>query len=242
MNDPDARLSTLLHQSAPEPPVMIVVADIARRVRSRRKQALIAPLAAATLVAVVAVILALAASGPEGRSSGHDAPAAGPSTTGTRTTSPASAAGTSLPATVDGVPVAALARQALARSVAWSEPHPTHVRLVVAREADVNTLFDGQRYGSTAKQYVIELDGLFTCRPPGCVTSGVGRLHQGSTAPTNPTGPDYSSPLIRMIVTIPVPGTAGTGASEGLQVDRRDLDIATLGHVIDLQPYIRALE
>jgi hypothetical protein len=139
-----------------------------------------------------------------------------------------------LPPVVDGVPLARLAAHALAEARAWSDGHPTSVRVVRASIAGLEQISGYHRtYGSSVPSYVIALDGHFYCAPPRCEAS----VPAGPPPPIEPTDPT-TVPLSFMTFTIPV-----TGPADGsLSVGRIDPDLAKLGHVYDLQPYVLAAE
>jgi len=137
-----------------------------------------------------------------------------------------------LPATVNGVPVMALARQALNESKAWSVTDPKDVRVVVSSQAAMEHLL-GYNYGSTTPAYVVSLQGPFHCGP-SCVGSGVGTANEAVTAE-----PSTSVPTSYMTLNLPIPLTSTGGG--GLSVGRIDPDLSRLGHVYDLDPYVVSL-
>jgi len=137
------------------------------------------------------------------------------------------------PTTVNGVPLAALARQALNASKAWSVTDPKNARVVVSSEAGIEHLL-GYNYGSTAPAYVVSLQGPFHCGPPSCVTSGGGSAIKAATTDT-----PRSVPTSYMTLDLPIPLTSTGGG--GLSVGRTDPNLSQLGHVYDLGPYVVAL-
>ena len=137
-----------------------------------------------------------------------------------------------LPATVNGVPLAALARQALNESRAWSVTDPKHVRVVVSSQAGIEHLL-GYNYGSTTPAYVVSLKGRFHCELPSCAPSGLSGASKPAT--TDPR----SVPISYMTLEVPIPLTS-TGGGE-LSVGRIDPNLSQLGHVYGLGPYVVSL-
>jgi hypothetical protein len=134
-----------------------------------------------------------------------------------------------LPTTVNGVPLAALARQALVESKTWSVTDPKDVRVVVSSQAGMEHLL-GNNYGSTTPAYVISLQGPFRCGP-SCGAAGVGSAAKAAT-----TVPPRSVPSSYMTLDLPIPFTLTGGGS--LSVGRINPDLSQLGHVYDLGPYV----
>jgi hypothetical protein len=138
-----------------------------------------------------------------------------------------------LPATVNGVPLAALARQALNESKMWSVADPKDARVVVSSQAGIEHLL-GYNYGSTTPAYVVSLKGRFHCELPSCAPSGL----SGASKPAT-TDPPRSVPISYMTLEVPIPLTS-TGGGE-LSVGRTDPNLSQLGHVYGLGPYVVSL-
>jgi hypothetical protein len=222
VSDLERQLGLLLDEAAPEPHREISLEAIAGRVRARRAARVLAPVAVAMLVvAIAAVGFAL-----DSRSNRHAA-VAGPS----RSSRPSSAAETStprLPRVVDGVPVARLAREALDKAIAWSDPHPTRVRAVLTTWGRYHPSSRAEYRSDLV--YIVALDGRFTCLPLGCARSNPG----GRAAFVTPA--PGSVPQSHMLFTVAVAGSPSPGSD--LRVGRLDRDLSKLGHVLDLQPYV----
>ena len=140
-----------------------------------------------------------------------------------------------LPATVNGVPLAALARQALNASRAWSVTDPKNARVVVSSQAGIENLL-GYNYGSITPAYIVSMRGRFYCAPPSCAPSHP-YVGGASDAPTT----DLPRPVPNgyMTLDLPIPLTAMGGG--GLSVGRIDPNLSKLGHVYDLRPYLVSL-
>jgi hypothetical protein len=151
-------------------------------------------------------------------------------TTITRRTTPALAA--TPPAIVDGVPMAVLARQAVNEARAWSDPRPSHVRVVVSTQAGLESVL-GYSYGATVPVFVVALQGRLFCGP-SCDISDPALL--GRSTPTTMLS---VVPIAYMAFTVPVWATPGSGGS--LSVGRIDPDLSKLGQVYNLQPYVDGL-
>lgn len=138
----------------------------------------------------------------------------------------------SLPAIVGGVPMAALARQALTEATIWSDPRPTHVRAVVSTQEGLESVL-GYSYGATAPVFIVALEGRLVCSP-SCGISAPALPGVTTTPTTTPV------PISFMAFTFPLPRAHGSGGGS-LSVTRIDPDLSKLGHVYDLQPYVNAL-
>jgi len=138
-----------------------------------------------------------------------------------------------LPTTINGVPLAALARQALVESKTWSVTDPKDVRVVVSSQVGLEHLL-GYNYGSTTPAYVVSLQGAFHCGPPSCAPSGISGANKAAT-----TDPPGSVPTSYMTLNLPIPLTSTGGG--GLSVGRTDPNLSQLGHVYDLGPYVESL-
>jgi hypothetical protein len=146
------------------------------------------------------------------------------------TTSATQSAQSKLPAVVNGVPLLDLATHALGASEGYSVMNPTQVRAVISTEA---TLLHqaGQSGGTTSPQYVVTLHGRFT--PIGGGTTAA-VLPGGSTTTTAP----HAVPITTMVLLVPMSNGEGTS---GIAVGVGDPDLATLGSVYDLDPYVASL-
>jgi hypothetical protein len=164
-----------------------------------------------------------------------------PSTPPSSTTpNPAPSPSASLPPVVRGIPVARLARQALAAAKTWSVPHPTNVRVVATTWGQYES---PRTQGAADPVYVVALTGHFACIPPTCSTSPP--ANEPSTTPARGTIPLASAapgtiPLSYMIFTVAVRGSASPGTT--LSVAYHDRNLARFGHVLNLQPYVDAIE
>jgi len=128
--------------------------------------------------------------------------------------------------------MAMLARQALHYATVWGDPHPHNAQVIVTTDAAYSRIV-GQRGTNTQREYVVGIEGHFTCRPPRCATSGVLGGH-GSPGAT-------PVPLSYMTFNLPV-APADYHGGVGLDVRFHVLDLGQLGRVTDLQPYIDAIE
>jgi hypothetical protein len=176
---------------------------------------------------IPALDVVVAASAPDANRILHTirrAPGAGSTTSTTRP------ARSRLPAVVNGLPLLELAKHALGASEGYSVVKPTQVRVVVATEAALLQLA-GHSGGTTSPQYIITLHGRFTsisgdaspAVPPGASTT--------TTAP-------HTAPLTTMVLLVPMANGEGT---TGIAVGVGDPDLATLGRVYDLDPYVASL-
>jgi hypothetical protein len=131
-----------------------------------------------------------------------------------------------LPAVVNGVPLLDLAKHALGAAEAYSVSKPDDVRAVVTTQA---ALYAQVRSGGGANdpEYVVVLRGRFTCGYCGTAISG-------STTTTDPS----SVPISTMVLELPVPLTSAT---TGVAVGVGSPNVAKLGRVYALDPYIKSL-
>ena len=133
-----------------------------------------------------------------------------------------SASTVKVPPTVNGVPLAALAKEALQTVTALSDPRPTNVQVVLSTEARIANQMHS--YGPAVPAYVVAMDGEFRCGP------SCGVLEPGVSEPGSQTAVRY------IVFTDPLPFKPGSGGSLYAGDIRPDLSV--LGHVYDLQPYI----
>ena len=126
-----------------------------------------------------------------------------------------------LPAVVNGVPLLDLAEHALGAAEAYSVSTPLNVQAVVTTQAALYAQVPAAG-GSTGAEYVVVLQGRFSS---GC-------------PPTTTTDP-LSVPVSTMVLELPFPLTAG--ATTGVAVGVGTPNMAKLGQVYNLGPYIRSL-
>ena len=133
----------------------------------------------------------------------------------------------SLPAVVNGVPLLDLAKHALGAAEAYSVSKPVNVRAVITTQAALYAQVPAAG-GATGPEYVVLLQGRFSCGSCGTAT------------PTSTTTTDPSSvPVSPMVLQPPIPLTSG--ATTGVAVGVGTPDMAKLGKVYDLDPYIKSL-
>ena len=132
-----------------------------------------------------------------------------------------------LPAGVNGVPLLDLAKHALGAAEAYSVSKPVGVQAVVTTQAALYAQVPAGG-GGTGPEYVVVLQGRFSCGSCGTATAT-------STTTTNP----LSVPVSTMVLQLPFPLT--TGATTGVAVGVGTPDMPKLGQVYDLDPYIRSL-
>ena len=132
-----------------------------------------------------------------------------------------------LPAVVNGVPLLDLAKHALGAAEAYSVSKPVNVRAVITTQAALYAQVPAAG-GATGPEYVVLLQGRFSCGSCGTAT------------PTSTTTTDPSSvPVSPMVLQLPIPLTSG--ATTGVAVGVGTPDMAKLGQVYDLDPYIKSL-
>ena len=135
--------------------------------------------------------------------------------------------GQPLPAVVNGVPLLDLAKHALGAAEAYSVSKPVNVRAVVTTQAALYAQVPAAG-GATGPEYVVALRGRFTCGSCGTATPT-------STTTTDPSSVRFSP----MVLELPIPLTRG--ATTGIAVGVGTPDMAKLGRVYDLDPYIKSL-
>jgi hypothetical protein len=139
-----------------------------------------------------------------------------------------------LPAVVDGVPVLALAKQALSASRAWNVSHPQNVRVVMTTQTQIWKVqgfnYSSQIAGSQIPAYFVALQGRFFCGS-SCLAS-------------NPLGSTVSTlkpskiPISYMVLEV-FPG--GPLTASGLSVSPKNPDLIGLGTVHNLNSYMASL-
>ena len=132
-----------------------------------------------------------------------------------------------LPPVVNGVPLLDLARHALGAAEAYSVSKPVGVRAVVTTQAALYAQVPAAG-GATRPEYVVMLQGRFRCGSCGAATPT-------STTTTAPASVKAST----MVLQLPLPLAAGT--TIGVAVGAGTPNMAALGRVYNLDPYIRAL-
>jgi len=132
-----------------------------------------------------------------------------------------------LPAVVDGVPLLDLAKHALGTAEAYSVTKPVSVQIVVTTQSALYAQVPASG-GDTGPEYVVMLRGRFTCGSCGTAT-------RFSTTTTDPSSTEVST----MVLQLPVP--LASGATTGVAVGVGTPDMAKLGTVYNLDPYIRSL-
>jgi hypothetical protein len=172
------------------------------------------------LVAITVGVVVLGGCGGRGVARyGFGGPATPVTTTTTET----------LPPTVDGIPFLTLAKDAVGEAEAYSVNKPQDVRMVLTTAATLCHLMKGMGTGCTdASEYLISLRGRFTCG-----------MSCGQDVPANVTTTSTSPPHITtMYLAEPASHSAGIlGGAFGVAGP----NLSTLGHVYDLDPYVKAL-
>jgi hypothetical protein len=135
-----------------------------------------------------------------------------------------------LPAVLNGVPLLGLAKHALGAAEAYSVSKPFNVRAVITTQAALYAQVPTAG-GSTDPEYVVTLRGRFTCGACGISTA---TLVPVSTTTTDPLSVHVST----MVLQLPLPLTTGTN---GIAVGVGTPNMAKLGKVYDLDPYIKSL-
>ena len=136
-----------------------------------------------------------------------------------------------LPAVVNGVPLLDLAKHALGAAEAYSVSKPVGVRAVVTTQAALYAQVPAAG-GATGPEYVVVLQGHFSCGACGTSTA--------TTAPTSTTTTDpLSVPVSTMVLQLPLP--LADGATTGVAVGVGTPNMAKLGWVYDRDPYIKSL-
>lgn len=139
---------------------------------------------------------------------------------------PIRAVSQALPAVVNGVPLLDLAKHALGAAEAYSVSKPVDVRAVVSTEAALKAQLRVAG-GANEPEYVVVLRGRFTCGYCGTAMAA-------STTTTDPS----SVPISTMVLELPMPLTSAT---TGIAVGVGSPNVAKLGPVYDLDPYIKSL-
>jgi hypothetical protein len=131
-----------------------------------------------------------------------------------------------LPAIVNGVPLLDLAKHALGAAEGYGVSTPVNVQAVVTTRLALQTQFSVAG-GSSAPEYVVALQGRFSCGTCGTAVPM-------STTTTDPSSVRVST----MVLELPLPLTNGT---TGIAVGIGTPDMTKLGEVYDLDPYIKSL-
>jgi hypothetical protein len=132
-----------------------------------------------------------------------------------------------LSAVVNGVPLLELAKHAIGAAEAYSVSMPVGVRAVITTQSVLNAQVHVSG-GGTDSEYLVTLRGHFT------------RGYCGTAMPNSTTTTDPSSvPVSTMVLQLPIPlvSAATTGVAVGVGTP----ELAKLGEVFDLDPYIRSL-
>jgi hypothetical protein len=137
------------------------------------------------------------------------------------------AKGSSLPASVRGVPMLELAKHTLGAAEAYSVSKPFNVRAVITTQAALYAQIQTAG-GSTVPEYVVTLRGRFTC-------GYCGAAMPTSTTTTNPETVHVST----MVLELPIP--LANGATTGVAVGVGTPDLAKLGHTYNLDRYVKSL-
>lgn len=128
---------------------------------------------------------------------------------------------------VNGVPLLDLAKHALGAAEAYSVSKPLHVRAVITTQAALYAQVP-ESGGATGAEYVVTLRGRFTCGSCGTATPT-------STTTTDPSSVQVSTMVLQLPIPLAKAGTTGAAVGVGAP------DMAKLGNVYDLDPYIRSL-
>jgi len=149
-------------------------------------------------------------------------------------------AGRPLPPVVGGVPLLALARHALGAAEAYAVAKPVDVKAVITTPAalDAQVPVAG---GSTEPEYVVVLRGRFTCGSCGTAVMGTTTTTDLPSPPVimGTTTTIALAPVSTMVLQLPIPLTEG--ATTGIAVGVGSPDMARLGRVYDLDPYVTSL-
>ena len=132
-----------------------------------------------------------------------------------------------LPAVVDGIPLLDLAKHALGAAEAYSVSKPVSVRAALTTQAALYAQVPASG-GGTGPEYVVTLRGRFNSK-------SFATAEPASTTATDPS----SVQVTTMVLELPIPLTSG--ATTGVAVGVGTPDMAMLGNVYDLDPYIRSL-
>ena len=136
-----------------------------------------------------------------------------------------------LPAVANGVPLLDLAKHALGAAEAYSVSKPVGIRAVVTTQAALYAQVPAAG-GAIGPEYVVVLQGRFSCGACGTSTA--------TTAPASTTTTDPLSVRVStMVLQLPLP--LADGATTGVAVGVGTPNMAKLGRVYDLDPYIKSL-
>ena len=135
-----------------------------------------------------------------------------------------------LPRIVDGVPLLDLAKHALGAAEGYSVSKPTDLRVVVSTQAALYRLVS-QSGGSIVPEYIIKMQGRFTCGSCGTSDATVGG--RATTTTTHRT-----IMVSTMVLEVPMSNSSGT---TGLYVGLGDPDLTKMGRVYNLDSYIASL-
>ena len=134
-----------------------------------------------------------------------------------------------LPAIVNGVPLLDLAKHAFGAAEGYGVSIPVNVQAVVTTQSALTQF--SVAGGSTAPEYVVALQGRFSCGTCGTTPATAVPM---STTTTDPSSVRVST----MVLELPLPLTNGT---TGIAVGIGTPDMTKLGEVYDLDPYIKLL-
>jgi hypothetical protein len=138
--------------------------------------------------------------------------------------------GPTVPAVVNGMPLLDLAKHALGAAEAYSVSKPVDVRAVATTQAALYAQVPASG-GSTRPEYVVVLQGRFSCGACGTSIATPARV---STTTTDPASVRPST----MVLQLPLPLTSGTnGVAVGVGMPH----MAELGRVYDLGAYVKSL-
>ena len=132
-----------------------------------------------------------------------------------------------LPPIVNDVPVLDLAKHALGAAEAYGVSKPFNVRAVVTTQAALYAQVPAGG-GAPEPEYVVAFQGRFSCG------------YCGTASPSSTTTTDPSTVRISTMV-LELPSPLASGATTGVAVGVGTPDLAKLGHIYDLDPYIKSL-
>jgi hypothetical protein len=131
-----------------------------------------------------------------------------------------------LPAVVNGVPLLELAKRALGAAKAYSVSNPEDVRAVLTTQAALYAQVPAAG-GAATPEYVVTLGGRFSCGSCGTAVAG------------STVVPSSAARVSTMVLQLPFP--LAPGATTGVAVGAGTPVLAELGHIYDLDPYVRSL-